>query len=333
MGFAAIEAQGAAVQVLRHALSSGRIGQSYLFVGPSGVGKQLAALALARAANCKTSPGEGCDQCESCRRIDSGVHPDVRVFAPRDEGNRNLQVEYLRSEVLPFAKFAPFEGGEAFLIFPQADVSFPEQHPEAANALLKTLEEPRSHVHFVLLSERPERLLATIRSRCQRVRFGALPASVIERILTKRGVPEPAAKSAAALARGRADLALALSENERAEQMLEWAIRVDEALAKRDAAELLELGEALARSDDRDLVLESLAAFYRDVAACGLGLPAEALAFAHRAEAIAERARVLAPGRAAERVTLVHELGENLLRNANPEIALDGLLFGLSAPR
>src|SRR5690349_8927162 len=99
MTFAAIEAQDSAVQVLRHALAEQRIGQSYLFVGPSGVGKQLAALALARAANCKTLPGEGCDQCESCRRIDAGVHPDVRVFAPRDEGNRNLPVEHLRSEV------------------------------------------------------------------------------------------------------------------------------------------------------------------------------------------------------------------------------------------
>ena len=108
MTFAAVEAQEPAVQVLRHALAGGRVGQSYLFVGPSGVGKQLAALALARAANCKQLPGEGCDQCETCRRTDQGVHPDVRVFAPRDEGNRNLPVDYLRSEVLPFAKFAPF---------------------------------------------------------------------------------------------------------------------------------------------------------------------------------------------------------------------------------
>ena len=131
MTFAGIEAQGPAVQVLQYALATARLGQSYLFVGPSGVGKQLAALALARAANCPELPGEGCDRCEVCRRIDGGVHPDVRVFAPRDEGNRNLPVDYLRSEVLPFAKFAPFEGREAFLIFPQADVSFPEQRHQA----------------------------------------------------------------------------------------------------------------------------------------------------------------------------------------------------------
>lgn len=330
MTFAAIEAQDGAVRVLTHALAGGRLGQSYLFVGPSGVGKQLAALALARAANCPEQPGVGCDQCETCRRIDARVHPDVRVFEPRDEGHGNLPVDYLRNEVLPFAKFAPFEAKEAFLIFPQADVSFPEQHPEAANALLKTLEEPRPRVHFVLTSERPERLLATIRSRCQRVRFAALPNGVVERILERRGVASDVARSAAALAGGRADRALALSEGERAEQMLQWAINVDKALAQGNAADLLELGEALARSDERALVLESLATFYRDVAACGLGLPREALAFAHQAEAIAERARALDPERAAQRVAHIHQLGEDLAVNANPEIAFDGLLFSLS---
>src|SRR3954454_16545709 len=81
--FTAIEAQEGALQVVRHALQSGRLAQGYLFVGPSGVGKQLTALALARAALCAVDREGGCGACETCRRIDQGVHPDVRVFAPR----------------------------------------------------------------------------------------------------------------------------------------------------------------------------------------------------------------------------------------------------------
>ena len=182
MGLSAIAGQEQALALGRRALESDRLGQAYLFVGPSGVGKQLTALALARAALCETASRgqsgggtrEACERCESCRRIREGVHPDVRVFAPRDEGKRNLPVDFVRTEILPFAKFAPFEASRAFVIFPEADVSFPVEHPEAANALLKTLEEPRSRVCFVLTSERPDRLLATIRSRCQRVRFARL---------------------------------------------------------------------------------------------------------------------------------------------------------------
>jgi DNA polymerase-3 subunit delta' len=330
MAFSAIEAQDPALRALRSALQDRRLGQAYLLFGPSGVGKQLAAIALAKAALCPVAPGEGCDACETCRRIASGSHPDARVFAPRDEGNRNLQVEFVRSEILPIAKFAPFEAEHAFLIFPQADVSFPVQHPEAANALLKTLEEPRARVHFVLLSERPDRLLTTIRSRCQRVRFSPLPAHVLEGILARHGVPESSRLSAVALAGGRADRALELAEGDRAQRVLEWALRVDRALGgARDPAELLELAAALAESDDRGLALDSLASYYRDVAALGLGLPREELAFRHHADLIEARAAALPPATAARRVAKIQQAREDLEANANPELAFDGLLFGL----
>jgi DNA polymerase III subunit delta' len=330
MPFSDIQAQDGALRVLRRALDAQRLGQAYLLWGPSGVGKQLAAVSLARAALCPVAPGEGCDACEICRRVTQGSHPDVRIFAPRDEGNRNLQVDYLRGEILPIAKFAPFEGEHAFLIFPQADVSFPVQHPEAANALLKTLEEPRPRVHFMLLSERPDRLLTTIRSRCQRVRFAPLPARVLEGILERRGVPESARHAAVALAGGRADRAIELSADERAQHVLDWALRVDAALGARNPAELLELAEGLAQSDDRNLALDSLAGYYRDVAGFGLGLARGELAFRHHAELIEARAAELTPAAAAERVAKIQQVREDLeSSNANPELALDGLLFGL----
>jgi DNA polymerase-3 subunit delta' len=329
MTFASIEAQEPALRVLQRALHAQRLGQAYLFAGPSGVGKQKTALALARAALCPNRPGEGCDECETCRRVDEGKHPDARVFGPREEGNRNLPIEYLRSEVLPLAKFAPFEGQAAFLIFPQADICFPMQHPEAANALLKTLEEPRPRVHFVLLSERPDRLLPTIRSRCQRLRFGRLPAAVLERIVERRGVSEPVRQPAVALAGGRADRALELCEGERAQHMLQWALRIEHGLEQADPAELLDLAEQLANSDDRGLVLESLATFYRDVAARALGLPETGLAFGHHADLIDARAQRLSAADAAERVAKLEQVGEDLERNANPQVALDGLLFAL----
>jgi DNA polymerase-3 subunit delta' len=326
--FKSVEGQPTAVRVLEHAIATGRIAQAYLFAGPDGVGKQRAAFALARAVLCDQ---QGCGQCAVCTRIDSRNHPDVRVFAPRDEGDRNLQVEYLRSEILPLTKFAPFEGRAAFFIFPEADLSFPEQHAEAANALLKTLEEPRPNVSFILMSARPDSLLATIRSRCQRVRFNPLPADVIERILEERGVSSEARRTAAALAGGSASRALALTEEDRAQRILDWALRIDAALGsegkRRDAGAVLEIAEELSRSDDMDLVLESLAMFYRDVAGRSLGLSSEALYFDH--PATADRAQTLSVAAAADRASAVSVLFDGLRRNANPQIALDGFLLGL----
>jgi len=329
MSFDEVIAQPVAVRVLTRAVDSGRIAQSYLFEGPSGVGKSKAALALAQSVLCENKPGKGCGECDVCRRAAEGSHPDVRTFAPRDEGNRNIQVEYLRKEILPVAQFAPFEAKAAFLIFPEADVSFPEVHPESANALLKTLEEPRPGVHFVLLSERPDRLLPTIRSRCQNVRFSRLPSAVLERVLVEHGVPEADRGPAIALADGRADRALALAESGTSQDVLDRALRIDAGVASKKPGVLIAIAEDLARSDELELTLETLSTFYRDVAAAALEIPDESLAFRHRADDIRERAQTITPAQAAARVALIRGTVDTFERNANKQTALDALLFSL----
>lgn len=321
-------AQSTAVSTLERALQHDRLAQSYLLTGPSGVGKRAAALGLACARNCEAAPGIGCQHCAHCTRIVSGDHPDVRLFGPREEGTRNLPVEFIRQEVLPFTKFAPFEARTAFVIFSEADVCFPPQHAEAANAILKTIEEPRAQVVFILISDRPSRLLATIRSRCQEVRFAPLPTAVLQSLLAAKGVSERTAAPAIALSGGRADRALWLSEDDRSATMLEWAQRIDLALAQGRPAQLLDLAEELARHADRSLILDTLALYYRDIAASGLDSP-DLLRFGHCAQELANRARELAPARAAARVARIEQLAEDLARNGNPEISLDALMFGM----
>lgn len=322
-----VKAQPTAIETLRRALAHERLAQAYLFEGPSGTGKRGAAIGLACARNC-TASANGCGQCSACKRILSGQHPDVRVFAPRDEGNRNLPVDFVREEILPFTKYAPFEAKTAFVIFPEADVSFPQHHAEAANAILKTIEEPRANVVFLLQSERPSRLLPTIRSRCQKVRFSALPSATLTDILAAQGVTGGAAESAIALSDGSADRALALSEEGRSQAMIDWALRIDAALRKPRPGTLLDLSEELSRSADRDLVLDTLSLFYRDAAAVGLG-QVDIIHFRGQEALLRDLAERLSPARAAARVERIAKLMEDLSRNANPGIALDALLFGM----
>jgi DNA polymerase III subunit delta' len=320
--FDAVRGQPGAIQTLERALATERLASAYLFEGPGGVGKQRAALALAAARVSEGDPAVA-------RRVLAGNHPDVRVVTPRDEGARNLPVEVLRNDVLPFTQFAPFDGPAAFLVFPEADVSFPEAYPESANALLKTLEEPRRGVHFVLLSERPDRLLPTIRSRCQRLRFARLSRSVLQAILAEQGVPEARAEEAIALADGRADVALALAADEASEPLLEVALRLDAAVAAGRPGTLVDEAEALAKSDRLPLVLDTLATFYRDVACVALGLEDDALTFRHAAASIRERAARVSPRRAAARAQRIQQAAAALERQANAEITLDALLFRL----
>lgn len=323
--FDPIVAQDAAVSLLRAAVANDRVASAYLFEGPSGVGKQRAAIALASAViAARTEPAQ---RAEVLRRISVGAHPDVRMFHPRDEGDRNIQVEAIRERLLPFAQFAPFEAKAAFVILPEADVSFPENHPEGANAILKTLEEPRPGVHFILLAERPDRLLVTIRSRCQKVRFARLTTPALETILEREGATGDRV-AAIALADGRADRALALAKEGAADALLESALRIDEVASRGVPGEMVGLAEEIAKKAEIPAVLDALTTFYRDVAASALGAPESSLAFRHRAPMIAERAASVGAERAARACERIRELEHKLSEwNPNKELAIGRLLF------
>jgi DNA polymerase-3 subunit delta' len=317
-----VRAQDGAVRALRRAREHGRVASAYIFDGPSGVGKESAALAFATDVVAGGDP-------HILDRIEAQAHPDVRVFGPRDEGKRNIQVEILRNEILPLAQFAPFEASSTFFIFPEADVSFPVFQPEAANALLKTLEEPRPNVHFILTSERPDSLLPTIRSRCQRIRFARLPVAVLRDILQSEGVAEDSIATAIALSAGRADVALALGKDGAVDALTDLMISVDDAVRGSGPGALVEMSEHLARRDDLELALLTLQAFYRDVAVASLGLPVEGLGFSSRGAELQRRIGSVSSSAAAARVSLIHDCVRSMQKNANTQVALDSLLFGL----
>jgi len=323
MGLDDVKAQDAAVATLRRAHEQRRIASAYLFEGPGGVGKELTALAFATEVVSRGHP-------QVIDRIEHGAHPDVRVFRPRDEGKRNIQVQVLRSEILPLAQFAPFEAESTFFIFPEADIAFPEFQPEAANALLKTLEEPRPGVHFILTSERPESLLPTIRSRCQRLRFARLPSNVLRELLGRdESVQESAIAPAIALSAGRADVALALARNGVVDELSDLAFSVDDAIGSAGPGTLVDLAERLGRRDDLELALLTMQCLYRDLAVTAMGATEAELAFPNRADQLRSRATHVEPTTAAARVSLIHQCIDSMHHNANRQVALDSLLFGL----
>ncbi len=317
-----VRAQEGAVRALSRARAGHRVSSAYLFDGPSGVGKELTAMAFA------TDVVSGGDP-HVIDRIEAGAHPDVRVFRPREEGKRNIQVEVLRSEILPLAQFAPFEARSTFFIFPEADVSFPSFQPEAANALLKTLEEPRPNVHFILTSERPDSLLPTIRSRCQRIRFGRLPDSVLREILEGEDLPKASIAPAIALSAGRADVALALASDGAVDSLTDLVLSIDDAVVVGGPGKLVDMAEELSRREDLELALVSLQAFYRDLSLSALDLPSSELGFSSRADDIRERAGSVSATAAAARVSLIHQCIRAMRQNANRQASLDALLFGL----
>ncbi len=183
--FADIVGQHMAVSMLKRALEQGA-SHAYLFSGPPGAGKSEAAVAFAAGLACADN---GCGECSTCRRVLEGVHPDVEIVAP--EGNFIRKEDI--TEINLHAVYRPYEARAKVYIFLEAE-SFNEP---AANAFLKTLEEPPAHVHFLLVTDRPERLKPTIVSRCQPVAFSPVPIPLLTADLVARyGLSEARSRSA-----------------------------------------------------------------------------------------------------------------------------------------
>lgn len=200
--FDEIVGQPRALAILKHALRRGTA-HAYLFSGPRGVGKKEAALAFAAALLC---PDRGCGCCHACRRVLGGVHPDLVVLAP--EG-RFIMVDDIR-QVNRDVFRRPYEAMVRVHVLLDAET----MNKEAANALLKTLEEPPAHACFILVTSEPQRLLPTIVSRCQKVPFVNIPPEPLASYLVQRyRLPSQYALELARVAQGDLEYARTLVES------------------------------------------------------------------------------------------------------------------------
>ncbi|MCK5825737.1 MAG: DNA polymerase III subunit delta' [Desulfuromusa sp.] len=176
MTFDAITGHQQQKNILLRALSSQRVAHAYLFEGPDGIGKRMMALAFARALLCQNHTG--CGECPACLKVASHNHPDIHLLEANSEALKIAQIRSLQQEL----SLRPLEGKYKVCLIDGAE----NFTAGAANALLKTLEEPRSGTLIVLLTNQPEKLLPTIRSRCQRLPFSPLPKPQLATLLAEK---------------------------------------------------------------------------------------------------------------------------------------------------
>ena len=323
-----------ALSVLQRGLESDRLSHSYLIAGPAQVGKTTLALDLARAVNC-VAESVPCGECDQCRRITANLHPDVRIIGlePARSGRLRTQIsiEQMR-DLQRDTSLLPFEGQFRVLIIESAELL----SEEAANSLLKTLEEPPERVMLILLASDAGALLPTIVSRCRLIQLRPVAASKIADFLTSRkGVSPDKAQEIAGAASGRFGWAVRAADDPDLLDQVSDLLDGIETVAGSPLTDRFDYAASLAGRfpNDRKSVyaeLELWLSWWRDVLLTGQHRH-ELVSNVSRLESLTAAAAAVPTPVVAAAIRTIMRTSFLLERNVTPRLALEAMMLSLPA--
>ncbi|HIJ86713.1 MAG TPA: DNA polymerase III subunit delta' [Desulfuromonadales bacterium] len=322
MPFADIMGHDRIIEVLQRSLRSRKTAHSYLFEGVPGCGRKKTAQTLIQALFCTTLTDDACGVCPSCRRIENGNHPDIHHIRPLPD-KRDISIEQLR-ELQHILSLRPYEAPRKACIIDPAE----RMSVNAANSLLKTLEEPPGNALIILLTENSGMLLSTVRSRCQLIRFAPLSPEHLLALLERSGMPPEAAALVAPMAGGSLQRALEL-DNEALAVRREAVLSRIRQLSLNRIATVFDAAEELSGNRDATLeLLDMLLSFFRDAVHLGAGT-GEIVNRSVRPAIEAIAAQRSYP-RNIELLERIYATRRDVQRNANPKLALDNLFMAMA---
>ena len=259
------------IEQLQRTVASDRIAGAYLFVGPTGVGKETIAHYFAQLIFCQQAaqPPIVCGTCLACRKVDSGNHPDLQFIRPEGRLLRIGQIRELQKQIV----YEPLESSRKVYILTDVE----RMNAEAENCLLKTLEEPPAASVLILLTSNIQVLLPTTRSRCQILQFHPMPTQELAAVLTDRFSVAPEQATTLAIAAGGA-IGKAITQLEKGNVLTE---EVPEILKETDLLAAFRLAENF---KDNPETLDSLVTWYRDLLFLQQGAPIELITHIHSLE-------------------------------------------------
>jgi DNA polymerase-3 subunit delta' len=312
------------IQTLINSVLHDHVVHAYLFAGPAGVGKTTTALAFARALLCAHPvAGDACGNCRSCRQVAGGNHPDLFLLKP---AGASIKIEQVRG-MLRRVTYRSYQGGRKVFIISPADT----MTAEAANCLLKTLEEPPGDTVFILLTSQPQALLPTVLSRCQQYSFKGIPLPELsEGLVRLHGLDKSEAGLYAVRAGGSMGKALAYATGTLKE---EQDLVLDLAVELPGAGVVEALNKAGRLAEDRDKVsgvLAFLKCWYRDLLVfAATGEPELLYNQEHLAAVTREAGRIPSP-RLLKIVAAIEAAEKKIEAYANTRLALEVLFLQIA---
>ncbi|MDZ5474349.1 DNA polymerase III subunit delta' [Bacillus sp. 31A1R] len=319
------EVQPNVMKLLKNSLIKERLAHAYLFEGMRGTGKREVSLILAKSLFCER-PVEGyrpCEVCNNCKRVNSGNHPDIHVLEPDGLSIKKHQIQALQGE---FAKTG-VESKKKLYTIVHAD----RMTVNAANSLLKFLEEPNSETTAILLTEQSQQILPTILSRCQIVSFKPLSSVNLIKKLTELGV-EPYKAPIIAQLTNNLDEALSLSSDDWFAQAQKIVVKLYEVLKKNPLEALVSLQEDwflhFKEKEQFDQGLNLLLLIFKDLLYIQLGKPEQVVYLSEKVR-LEQFALQTSGRRLTEQMTAIFDAKRKLHSNMNPQLLMEQLVLKL----
>jgi DNA polymerase-3 subunit delta' len=324
--FAHLLGQDKAKKLLREAVARHKVSHAFLFRGPDGVGKKRAALAYASYMNCK-NPGteDACGQCKSCKKYQSGNHPDLLIVQPDGAAIKIGQIRELIQQLV----FPPLEAKYRVIVL--EDVHTMKR--EAANSLLKTLEEPAENNLLILTADQAGEVLPTILSRCQVVPFLPLPFELLSGILQEESnVDDSTAKTLAALSEGSLGRAqLLIKENLLAfrKEIIEQLVELQHGQNESVGAVLLLAEKTVALKENLLEMLDLLRLWFRDLVLFTAGEPETSLVNQDLLHILPTADKRWSIDQLYSRLSMFDRAEKELRQNCNQSLVFEVLFFNL----
>jgi len=314
-----VPAQPRARTLLQNAIRSGKVAHAYLFAGPSGSGRRAMAQAFAQTLFCEKQEADACGECLECRKVMHGNHPDLHVISPDGSSVKIEQIRELQRELSyrtagAGRKVYIIEGSETMTV-------------QAANSLLKFLEEPPSPVVAILIAPSAQSMLPTILSRTQLVPFVPGDPQELERALVEEGKPPLLARTAVHLASGL-EASRALAEENWFAEIRNVVIQLGKEMPSRFPAVLLTAQQQVFKTDlseHIDTLLQMLALWYRDMIYVMTGRE-KRMVFSDQADWIAKNAWSRSMDSWVRAMELALTAARRIKANVQPQLALEQFL-------
>lgn len=321
MSFSDVIGQRMAIDLIKRAIAEKRLAHAYLFIGPDGVGKTLFAKIFAQSLNCESENMDPCNECVSCRKIEGKSHPDVGWIYPEGK-SLQIKIDSIR-QVQHALALKPYEGKAKVYIIDGAD----HMTEEAANCLLKTLEEPPQGSTLILLASNISRLYPTVISRCQKIPFYPLGEEPVKKEIMRRyGIDEKKASYISRFSEGRLGKAIEAVEDE---AFIKRDKIVDEFISPRKLGyeELWLYHEPREKVND---ILNTLAVYFRDLLVFNLSRDFDLLVNLDKADEILRDSKRYSVEKLEEIIERILATQDLIRSNANIKIALSSMRLNIT---